>query len=495
MAPFSLCLVSEMIGLLEHYESIPSLARALRQGELTVEELVNSCLERIQSLEPRLGAFRVICREAAVRQARAAQESLAAGRDLGPLHGIPLAVKDLFDVAGMVTSAGSRLLEGNLARRHAGVVRRCLQAGMVLVGKTNTVQFAYGGVGINRDHGTPRNPWCTEHYVPGGSSSGSAVAVASGMVPAALGTDTGGSVRIPAALCGITALKTTVGRVSRAGVYPLSWTLDSVGPLARNVEDVAILYEMMAGPDPEDQSTWRQPPVKLRPGSEPNLKGVRLFFPRAEFWEDLDPELEKAVTQCGEVLRSLGANLDEMEFPEAREACQIAKKGLIIASEAYCANRHWVEEHFQELDPVVAFRIVKGKEIPAHEYIRTLREVGELRLRALETLQHADALLVPTTRIPALPVRDLEGSIEAYASANWGYLRNTSIGNVLDLCGLSVPCGFTSMGLPMGLMIYGKPFEEEMILRIGMAFQKVTQWHRMRPRCCAAHLQGKGSEA
>lgn len=480
-----------MRDLLEEYPDISSLARAMREGKLSPQELTTWCLERIQALNPALHAFKLVCPEVAVEQARAAQGLLRAGRDLGPLQGIPLAVKDLLDVAGMPTSAGSSLLGEKAASRDATVVRRLCQAGMVLVGKTHTVQFAYGGVGINHDQGTPHNPWSTEHVVPGGSSSGSAVAVASGMVPAALGTDTGGSVRIPAALCGITGLKTTVGRVSRVGVYPLSWTLDSVGPLGRSVEDVALLCQAMAGPDPQDESTWSQPPFGPFTGLMAGVRGMRLAFPKQAFWEDVDPEVERAVKGCGDVFRELGALVEEIEFPEALEACAIAKRGLIIAAEAYCANRQWVDEHFQKLDPVVAFRIVKGKEILAHEYVQALREMHALRARAMGSLQGVDALLVPTTRIPALPVAQVESSIESYALANWGYLRNTSIGNVLNLCALSVPCGFTSRGLPIGLMIYGKPFEEDRVLGIGQAFQRETNWHLARPDLAFAMLGPK----
>lgn len=482
-----------MRDLMDKYTDIASMARAMRERELSAEELSAWCLERIQALNPILKAFRLVCPEAALEQARAAQGLLSAGRDLGPLQGIPLAVKDLLDVAGMPTCAGFGLLGQRAASRDAAVVRRLSQAGMVFVGKTHTVQFAYGGVGINHDQGTPHNPWSTEHMVPGGSSSGSAVAVASGMVPAALGTDTGGSVRIPASLCGITGLKTTVGRVSRAGVYPLSWTLDSVGPLARSVEDVALLYQAMAGEHPQDQSTWGQPAIGPLTGLTAGVRGMRLALPAQAFWEDVDPEVELAVRGCADVLRGLGALVEEMDFPVALEACTLAKRGLIISAEAYCANRQWVDEHFHELDPIVAFRIVKGKEVPAYRYIEALREMQALRIRAMDELKGVDGLLVPTTRVPALPVTQVDSSVESYALANWSYLRNTSIGNILNLCALSVPCGFTSRGLPMGLMIYGKPFEEEKMLRIGYAFQKATNWHLARPDLSFALAKAEGN--
>ncbi len=466
---------------LDRYPDIGSMAQAIRRGETNPMELTEACLDRIRNLDENLGAFCLVCEDTARAQARAAWEIFKAGIDLGPLQGIPFAVKDLFDVKGMPTTAGSSLLKQNQASKNAYAVQKCLQAAMVLLGKTKTVQFAYGGVGINSDCGTPRNPWSSKQLVPGGSSSGSAVAVASGMVAAALGTDTGGSVRIPAALCGVTGLKTTVGRVSRAGVYPLSWTLDSVGTLTRSVRDAALLCAAMAGPDPEDESTWAAPLVRINLNKEPDLRGIRLAFPQSEFWEKVDPDIEKAVRASGDVFKELGASLLEVDFPEARDACRIAKMGIITASEAYCVNNHWVEEHWGELDPVVAYRILKGKDIPAHQYVSTLREVRELRARALKALERVDGLLVPSTRLPALPVKDLQASTEAYAEANWAYLRNTSIGNVLNLCGISIPCGFSSEGLPLGLMIYAKPFEEETALRIGNAFQLVTDYHLRRP--------------
>jgi aspartyl-tRNA(Asn)/glutamyl-tRNA(Gln) amidotransferase subunit A len=235
-----------------HFESASTLAARIRAGELSPVELCERLLERIRTLDPALNAYRLVAAERALATAEAAARQIAAGQYLGPLHGIPYATKDLFDVAGLTTSAGSRALERNLATADATVTARLARAGMVLLGKTNTVEFAFGSVGINHSHGTPHNPWSRAHHVPGGSSSGSAVAVAAGLAPLATGTDTACSVRTPAALCGVVGLKTTVGRISRAGVYPLSGTLDSVGPIGRSVRDVAQLFSVMQGPDPTD---------------------------------------------------------------------------------------------------------------------------------------------------------------------------------------------------------------------------------------------------
>jgi len=414
-------------------------------------------------------------------EARAAETALQCGQDLGPLHGIPYAAKDLFDVRGLPTTAGTSLLETNIAAEDATAIRRLTQAGMIMLGKTNTVQFAYSGVGINHDHGTPRNPWHQTHYVPGGSSSGSAVAIAAGLAPVALGSDTGGSVRIPASLCATVGLKTTVGRVSRAGVYPLSWTLDTVGPLTRSVEDAALIYQCLYGPDLKDKTTLGQPLHDVMKGLKEGVKGLRLAFAESVFWENVHPDVERAVRDCGQVFEELGAHLDNIEFPEAEEARQLNPRGLIIAAEAYTSNKKWLEEHFDQLDPIISFRMIKGKEISATEYLQNTLDWERLRAKANHSLRDVDALLVPATMIPALPLAEVDTDIESYAERNMSYLRNTSIGNTLNLCGLVVPCGFTGEGLPIGLMIYGKSFHEDVILRIGHAFQQVTNWHKRTP--------------
>ncbi|HYJ20223.1 MAG TPA: amidase, partial [Burkholderiales bacterium] len=236
------------------FESITSLSSRIAAGSTTPVKIVEDLLNRIDALDDRLHAFIKVTPDYALAQAQSAGAALKNGAT-GLLLGIPYAAKDLFDVKGMPTTAGTHLLAHNIATQDSTVVRKLDAAGMVLLGKTHTVQFAYGAAGLNHDHGTPHNPWHKDPHVPGGSSSGSAVAVASGLVPFALGTDTGGSVRVPAALCGIVGLKTTVGRISRAGVYPLSWTLDSVGPITRSVEDAALVFQAMQGPDPRDEST------------------------------------------------------------------------------------------------------------------------------------------------------------------------------------------------------------------------------------------------
>jgi len=464
-----------------HYQTITDLADGIRKGEITSTQLVQNLLDRIKSLDGQLNAFRLKCPERALEQAAAADRQIRDGKDPGILHGIPYAVKDLFDVKGLPTTAGASLLEKNIAAANAHAVQQLNRAGMILLGKTNTVQFAYSGVGINHDHGTPHNPWNRIHHVPGGSSSGSAVAVAAGMTPMALGTDTGGSVRIPASLCGTAGLKTTVGRVSRAGVYPLSWSLDSVGALTRSVEDAALVYQRLQGVDANDETTWGLTVQNVLNGLKDGVRGMKMAFAESVFWEDADPEIEKAVRECGKVFEGLGAKVSSIEFSEAQQARQLNSKGLIIAAEAYTLNKKWLEEHFDRLDPIVAHRMIKGKEVEAAEYLQNNLAWRNLRSKTVNTLKDVDALLVPTTAIPALPTAEIDADMETYTQRNLSYLRNTAIGNVLNMCGLSVPCGFTQQGLPIGLMIYAKPFQENMVLRAGYAFQEVTDWHRRTP--------------
>ena len=457
-----------------HFQTMSTLARRLRSGDLSPVALTEHYLARLEALEPTLHAFRLPTPERAMAAARAAEMALNAGQDLGPLHGIPYAAKDLFDVKGLPTTAGSNLLLGHIATADATVTARLAQAGMILLGKTHTVQFAYGGVGINHDHGTPHNPWHQTPHVPGGSSSGSGVAVAAGVVPMALGSDTGGSVRIPASLCGTVGLKTTVGQVSRAGVFPLSWSLDSVGPLTRSVEDAALVYQCIHGPEPRDPSTQHAEFHDVMATLRHGVRGLRLAFAETVFWDDADAEITQAVRQCGDVFADLGAQVESIAFAEAADALALR---LILTAEAYTIHRERLEAHADQYDPIVGSRMLQGKDIRATDYLQTAQARDRLRQQVGQTLLDVDALLVPTTMIPAKPTAAVDADMDAYMHHNLGYLRNTSIGNILGLCGLSVPCGFTSEGLPVGLMIYGKPRHEAMLLRIGYAFEQATSWH------------------
>jgi aspartyl-tRNA(Asn)/glutamyl-tRNA(Gln) amidotransferase subunit A len=464
-----------------HWQTITTLSEQIHAGTLSPVDLAEHLLNRIDALNGSLNAFRLVPRERALAAAQAATLTLRSGQDLGPLHGIPYAVKDIIDVQGLPTTAGSNLLLDNIAAADAPVVRQLTQAGMVFLGKVNTVQFAFGAPGINHHHGTPHNPWHATPHVPGGSSSGSGVSVAAGLVPVALGTDTGGSVRIPAALCGIVGLKTTVGQVSRSGVFPISWSLDSVGPLTRSVADAARVYEAIRGFDPEDASTHGIPPQDVLTSLHAGVRGLRLAYAETLFWDTADAEVVQAVRACGDVFANLGAHVESVAFPEAAASLDIDPRGWIGAAEAYVVHQERIESQYAGYDPIVSYRVAPGKDVPAFAYFRIMRARDALQKQAQRVLQDVDALLVPTTCIPALPVAQVDASLDTYKHWNPLYSRNTRVGNILGLCGLTVPCGFTSAGLPIGLMIYGKPFDEAMILRIGYAYEQATDWHRRAP--------------
>lgn len=470
-----------MADLPLHDQTLTQLGALIRSGALSPVALTERLLARIGQFDGALGAFRLVLRDRALAQAKAAEAALKAGVDLSPLHGLPYVAKDLFDVRGFPTTAGTHLLAGAIAAHDSAVTSKLERAGMVLLGKTNTVQFAYGGVGINTDLGTPHNPWHATAHAPGGSSSGTAVAVAAGLAPFGLGTDTGGSVRIPSALCGIVGLKTTVGRISRAGVYPLSFSLDSVGPLTRSVEDAAIVYQHLIGEDEADETTRGVASHDALRDLKAGVKGLRLAFPETLFFDDVHPEISAAVREAGRVLKDLGASVESVAFPEAAEAAQLNPRGLVIAAEAYAVNQDFLEKRFDELDPVIRERMKNGKLVTGPEYFRITRRWAELRQKAHRALAHLDALLLPTTMLPPLPIDAMLANLETYAQRNVQYLRNTAIGNILALCGLSLPCGFTKQALPIGLMIYGRPFTEDTVLRVGHAYEQATPWHTRHP--------------
>ena len=463
------------------YESIAEVAGRLRSGSLGATQYVEALFARIDALDPSLHAFIRMLPERALAQAHAADQLLRSGADVGPLCGIPYAAKDLFDVRGAPTTAGTRLLAGNIAEQDSAVVRTLGSAGTALMGKTYTVQFAYGAAGLNQDQGTPHNPWHRVAHAPGGSSSGSAVAVAAGLVPMALGTDTGGSVRVPAALCGIVGLKTTIGRISRAGVYPLSWTLDSVGPITRTVEDATLAFEAMQGSDPLDTSTLGIAPVDTLHGLKDGVKGLRLAICETTFFDGVDAEVDRAVRETATVFRALGASVESMTVAEVAAAWAEEKRPLLIPAEGCVANQRFLDGHLDELDPFIGPRMLTGRTLSAPDYHALLRRCEQLQAEVQWTLRDVDALLVPTTMTAAAPVAEIAANYQSYMDYNWKVHRNTGIGNLLGLCAVSLPCGFTARGLPIGLQVYAKPFQEPMALRVAHAYEQATQWHLRRP--------------
>ena len=463
------------------FAPIAELAPLLQKRELSPLELTDYYLDRIDDLNPILTAFIEVVADRARSAATAAEEAIAGGNYLGPLHGIPLAYKDLVDVAGIATTGGSRLFLDHVPARDATVARRLAGVGTVLLGKTHMVELAFGGVGTNHHFGTPWNPWDPRvHRIPGGSSSGSAVAVAADLCAGALGSDTGGSVRIPSSFCGLVGLKPTFGRVSNSGVLPLDSHLDSPGPLCRCVWDAALLFQALAGADPDDPDTWDQPVDDVLGDLEDEVAGMRVALPREYFWEDVDAEVEAAVRASVQVFADLGVYVDEVSIEALADLGEVRARGSLTAVETYVNYREYLEKDLDAFDPRVAQRMLAGKEMTAAEYFELQRAFEELRHDVGAALTGVDALLTPTTPFAALPVSEVEVD-DDYWRVNDLCLRNTSAANLLGLCAVSLPCGMTRTGLPIGLQLIGRPFAEAGILRLAHAYEQATEWHELCP--------------
>ncbi|HYU13040.1 MAG TPA: amidase, partial [Stellaceae bacterium] len=426
------------------------------------------------ALDGKLHSFITITAERARAQARQAEQEFASGKGRGPLHGIPIAIKDLVEIEGEVAMGGTAAWRNRIALHTATLLRRLLAAGMINLGKTHTVEFAYGGWGTNQHLGTPWNPWDPEvARTPGGSSSGSGVAVAAGMAPWAIGTDTGGSVRLPASWCGLSGLKTTIGRVSTYGILPLAPSLDTPGPLARSVEDAALLYSVMQGPDPLDPRTLAAPPPNdPMAGIRRGIRGLRLArMPEAER-DGCTAEMLAAYDGALDQLARQGAEIVDIALP-CRFADATMATGRIIASEAYQLVGHLVDDPALPIDPAVRPRIQPGRGISAPDYLAALAERDAMKRAFLAALDGVDALLTPTTQTPPIPIDSVD---QTTTPAHF-----TRLVNLLELCALAVPDGFTRNGLPLSLQIICRPYDEATALRIGWAYQQTTDWHERRP--------------
>lgn len=453
---------------------IHRLAPRIAAGEVRPPALVEACLEQIAALDPHLGAFAEVYRDEARLAAEEAERLIRAGRHLGPLHGVPVALKDLIEIEGRRTACGSLLWQDRRSVVTATVVARLRAAGAIVLGKTRMVEFAYGGWGTNASLGTPRNPWDPAvHRVPGGSSSGSGVAVAAGMVPAAIGSDTGGSIRIPASLCGIVGLKPTAGRVSLHGVVPLSRTLDSIGPMTRSVEDAALVLEAIAGPDPEDPATAAVPALAASPMLGAGVRGMRLALLPPRERNGVDPDVLLAYDEAVAELARAGARVEPLSIA-APLGDYVARAGLVMAAEAYAAHRELVEREGARMDPHVRARFLAGARAGAADYLDALDHRRESARAFTGALAGFDAFLTPATPIAAIPVTEVDE--EALPLS-----RFTRLVNYLGLCALALPCGFDRRGMPLSLQVVGRPFEEATVLRVGRAFEQATRWQERRP--------------
>ncbi|WLS01207.1 amidase [Shinella sumterensis] len=449
------------------------LSRQISSGELSSAEAVDAFLSRIASLDGRLHAFVDVYGDEARKVAASADRAIRQGRAIGPWHGVPIALKDLIEIEGRITTGGSAEWRNRRSDRTATIARRLLNRGMIFLGKTQTVEFAMGGWGTNQHMGTPWNPWDqATARTPGGSSSGSGVAVAARMSPWAIGTDTGGSVRLPAAFCGITGLKVTSGRISSYGVMPLSPTLDTVGPMARTAEDTALLYSLLEGIDPLDRATWGTPRSDVLAGLKGGVEGLRLARIHRDEREGVDEEVLAAYDASLECLAKLGADIIGLPLPFRFNAC-FSPQDAITKAEAYALFGHLANDPTTALGDLVRERILSGRNLSAQDYLVAMCQREKLGQEMQAAMIDVDALLTPTTETPARTLHDLD---ESYAAS-----RFTKFVNTFDMCALAVPNGYTRHGLPTSLQIVCKSFAEDLALRIGHAFQLVTGWHHKAP--------------
>ena len=458
-----------------HFASIAELGHLYRSGEVSPVEVVDVFLDRIDQYNDQTRAFITVTADRARAQAKAAEQMLHAGVDLGPLHGIPVGLKDLFHTAGVRTTSGSMAFDDFVPDITATVAHKLTQAGTVLLGKTNMVELAFGPYGLNPKYGTPPNPW-NNACVPGGSSSGSGVAVAAGLATGTIGTDTGGSIRIPASFCGIVGLKPTLERVSRAGVTPLSWTLDSMGPMTRCVEDAALMFEAIAGEDVADAVTLVQPKVDVVAHLKRDVAGMRVGFVRDPFCDEADAEVVASVEEASRAFKALGVHVVEMDFPEAREELndELAGSGssLIMPVEGFASHRALLQTHQDVMDERIWARIKKGDDFGAADYAQVLQKRARLMHRAKQTMCDVDTLICPTMLTVAPRIADVDIA---------PVRLTTRLVNFLGLCAISVPCGWSSTGLPMGLQVIGKPFDECAILRLAYAYEQATLFFQKHP--------------
>lgn len=460
--------------------SLTAVAKAIANKSVSAREVTKSCLDRIEQWQPRLNAFMAIEAEEALAAADTADAALAKGKVSGVLHGVPLAHKDMYYDAGKVVTCGSKIRRDYVATTTSTALQRLKDAGTVRLGSLQMVEFAYGPTGHNVHYGAVHNPWHVDH-ITGGSSSGSGSAVAARLTFAALGSDTGGSIRMPAHFCGVTGLKTTVGRVSRAGAMPLSQSLDTVGPLAQSAEDCALLLGLMAGADPEDPTASSLPVPDYMAAIKGSIKGLRIGVPTAFYVDDLDSDVARILDETLAVLRQEGAEIVQVELPDQRQltaACQ-----MVLATEAAALHKRWMIERPQDYGPQVLMRLQNGLAIPGVSYLEAMRWRGPALAAHLAAVAGVDAVIAPVAPVaaPTIAESDVGNSKDAEAVIQ-RLTRFTRPINYLGLPSLSIPTGFTGRGLPVGMQLVGRSFDEALLLRIGAAFQRATDFHARVPK-------------
>jgi aspartyl-tRNA(Asn)/glutamyl-tRNA(Gln) amidotransferase subunit A len=459
--------------------SLTAVARAIADKQVSSHEVTRSCLHRIAQWQPKLNAFMAIEAETALKAADEADAALARGRNRGPLHGVPLAHKDMYYDAGHVVTCGSLIRRDFVASTTSTALQRLKDAGTIRLGSLGMAEFAYGPTGHNYHHGAVHNPWKLGH-VTGGSSSGSGSAVAARLTFAALGSDTGGSIRMPAHFCGVTGLKVTFGRISRAGAMPLSQSLDTIGPLARTVEDCALLLGLMAGADPEDPTASTLPVPDYMAATSASIKGLKIGVPSSFYVDDLDADVAKILDNTIAVLKREGADVVKVDLPDQRQlssACQ-----LVLAVEAAAFHKRWLIERPQDYGPQVLMRLQNGLSVPAVLYLEAMRWRGPALAAHVAATANVDAVLAPVAPVaaPTIAESDVGNAPDAEAVIQ-RLTRFTRTINYLGLPSLTIPSGFTPKGLPVGMQLIGRSFDEATLLTIGAAFQRATDFHARVP--------------
>jgi aspartyl-tRNA(Asn)/glutamyl-tRNA(Gln) amidotransferase subunit A len=461
--------------------SINRLAPLLERKKVSPSELVGAMLDRIQDLNRRLNAYLYVNPDEVRKNAEKAEHEIVHGRYRGPLHGIPIALKDNILTAGIPTTAGSKILKDFIPKADAAVVRRLRSAGAILIGKTNLSEFAYGATTNNVFFGPTLNPWDTQR-TPGGSSGGSAAAVAACMASASLGTDTGGSIRIPSALCGIVGLKPTFGRVSRYGVVPLAESFDHVGPLARTVADAAIILRSIAGYDSLDAASIRKPVPNYSQSLKMRLGHPRLGLPKQYYFEDLDEEVRSAVETATHCFQRLGALLLEVSLPHVAESSEPSTQAAFAEATSYHQLSGYFPGRNEEYGQDVRERLETGAKVLAIDYLKAFEIRRLLRNDFNEAFASVDAILAPTVPIPAPRSREKFVEINSHCEpVRSALIRLNRPQNFTGLPAISVPCGFTRTGLPIGIQIIGRAFDETTVLRLAHAYEEATEWHFLRP--------------
>ncbi len=453
-----------------YWLTLAEAARALRRRELSALEYTEALLARIEAVNPKLDAFVALLAERARERAHA----LDNGPVRGALHGVPFGLKDIVDVAGVPTTAHSAVLKDNVAAKDAGVTRRLEGAAGVLLGKLSTHEFAIGGPSFDLPWPPARNPWNTDCH-PGGSSSGSGAGVAAGLFPLALGTDTGGSVRNPASCCGIVGMKATYGRVSRAGVVPLSWSMDHIGPMTRTVEDNALALEVLAGYDPEDPGSANEPVSSYTADLERGVKGMKIGHVRRWHEDDMPaaPEMRAAIDEALRVLEGEGAEIVEVDPGPLQDYSRVNR--IVLWAEAWSIHEAWLKEKPEAYGRLGRERLIAGAYLSAGDYLRALRERGRCFQRMSDVLAGVDALVCASSMEPACAIEDEPEVLRTYSR------QARQPFNVTGHPALAVPAGFSSDGMPLSFQIAGRNFDEATIYRAARAYERATGWPDRHP--------------